>query len=327
MNPSDLVQAFCRLDAGLWARPQGLTLAEMVQGAGVSPEAVGRLLAALDDLGVLVQTEGSGGERHYTLRRRRGRQPLLPALTPAEWQAVLDALILAGGARPVFRLRQLVEQLAGIPAGGPVRRLVKGPPPLYRDAETGELVETWEMAAAARRQAEVHYRTARGAERTETVDPLGTVFVGWSGLWHLVLRDGKARIRTVPADRVLAVQLLDSRFRYPRGFSLHKWFAGSWGVERGPEYEVAIWFDAHPENVQQKVKRETLGRVGRTLVQQPDGTLVYRDRVSGLEELRRWLRGYGQSARVLAPPALRRRMRKSLERYLRRVAEVEAELP
>ncbi|MBC7324085.1 MAG: WYL domain-containing protein, partial [Moorella sp. (in: Bacteria)] len=65
---------------------------------------------------------------------------------------------------------------------------------------------------------------------------------------------------------------------------------------------VAIRFTAQ----QARWIRERQWHSSQTLEELPDGGLILRMHLSGLQEVKRWVFGFGSQAEVLAPPELRR---------------------
>lgn len=330
MNRSELFRAYLRILTLLQRKPEGQTMRQLVARIGYPEPMVRRVFRHMDEMSenLLLERRAETGDLVYSLKRSRKRRPLLERLRPAEVLALVDAVDLVGPTPATADLRR--QLLAGLvprgDASGTTRlmlRLVKGPPPLYRDPAVMETVRAWEAAARAAACCEVTYRSGRGRTRTGRLDPLGTVYLAGPGVWHLVGRSGRNRIRTLPAERVTAVIRIGAGSAPARDFTLADHFSLSWGVDRGRVYDVVIRFAPVPENMLAKVNRQTAGRQ-RQIERRPDGGFIYRDRVQGLDELRRWLRGYGLGAELLAPAALRQKMRTSLERYLERVAAVEA---
>jgi predicted DNA-binding transcriptional regulator YafY len=107
--------------------------------------------------------------------------------------------------------------------------------------------------------------------------------------------------RTFRLDRIAAVFPIDRGFVKPDNFNPDEWFAHSWGVAAGePPQEAVIVFD---ESVAPLIEHgrhhptETMRRLD-------DGTLEYRVRIGPLDELARWIAGFGGEARAIAPAVL-----------------------
>lgn len=86
-------------------------------------------------------------------------------------------------------------------------------------------------------------------------------------------------------------------------FSLEDYLQNSLGIERGPQvYEVIIRF--HRD--QARWIKERQWHPGQVMEELPDGSLVLKMPLSGLQEVKRWVLSFGSRAEVLAPPELRR---------------------
>ena len=85
-------------------------------------------------------------------------------------------------------------------------------------------------------------------------------------------------------------------------FSLEKFLANAWGVERGTvRYNIWLRFEC-------PMAREvasTKWHRSQTLISLPDGRVDAHFSVDGLEEILRWILGFGDMVEVLAPKELR----------------------
>lgn len=293
----------------------------------VAGRTIARDLKALAEKGLVEVREG---------RCHPGR-PFLPklSLTADQTLALLSHLEVQGQLLPRGEaLRRAEEKLRscllgeaarvvrgqGAAAGG--ARLVKGryylqPPEI--EARVTQLEE------ACRRCRRVRFRyTALNGETTRrTADPLGLVYYWLHDAWYLVAGVGEEEgqgegIRHFRLDRMAEVEVTEEGFSAPEGFDLERHMAPCWGVERGELYRVRIrFYDDY--NVLARLRRETAHRRSARLVPEAGGeTVLYTDEVSGLHELRVWVRSFGSSAEVLEPEQLRREVIESVERIVQR---------
>jgi predicted DNA-binding transcriptional regulator YafY len=125
--------------------------------------------------------------------------------------------------------------------------------------------------------------------------------------WYLI---GRCHVhdepRTFRLDRVAAVLPIGQSFERPAAFEPSRWFTNSWGVASSSEvHDVWIVFGApvapliehalhHPSEV--KSRRE-------------DGGIDYRVRIGPLDEIARWIAGFGGAAVAMSPPSLVDRVR------------------
>jgi predicted DNA-binding transcriptional regulator YafY len=272
-----------------------IPLRELAQKLDSSERTVYRDLAALEERGIAIErVDGS-----YRLLDRRAAS--LP-LTPRE-RLLLEILLESPSlsTQPAYRplLRSLRSKLA--PAGGAEngRPLLAGP---ERSGEiAGEIVEALEEAIGSSHSVSIRYGSLASGEAWRAVDPWVTVHR--AGAWYLVGRCHRHdEPRTFRLDRIRAVLPIGTSFERPK-FDVEAWFAASWGVEApagGPLHDVAIVFEPAVAPLIESARhhpRELKHRL-------PDGTLEYRVTLAALDEIARWIVGFGGSAHATAPAAL-----------------------
>lgn len=175
---------------------------------------------------------------------------------------------------------------------------------------TGELrggvLETLQQAILENRQAEILYSSLSGAsQRWRTLDPLR--LFERSGAWYLAahchIHD---EVRLFRLDRIEEVRDRTARaIHRASDFDLDAHLAGAWGAFVGQqELEIHLVFDGslkplltcachHPDE-----KVEVRG----------DGRIDYRVTLTSLEEIARWVLGFGRRVEVVAPDDLRERV-------------------
>ena len=118
-----------------------------------------------------------------------------------------------------------------------------------------------------------------------------------------------AEPRTFRLDRVAEVREIGTRFTRPADFDLDRYLEHTWSIFRGRRLqEVVVHFQASLAPLLEHARHHASERLARL----PDGTIEYRLRVSHLDELARWLVGFGGQAQVLEPAELARQMRELL---------------
>lgn len=172
------------------------------------------------------------------------------------------------------------------------------------------------LAAISRRQAvRITYDSLAEKQLIVTrLSPYRLLFSRRS--WYVVGRSSLHRgVRTFNLGRVRMLEPLADRFQIPRGFSIERYLRNAWHLipEPGPDRDVTIRF--HPL-VAQNVAEVTWHKTQR-LKMLSDGSLEFRVRVSGLNEISWWVLGYGDQALVVKPPALRELIVRRAERLLK----------
>lgn len=171
----------------------------------------------------------------------------------------------------------------------------------------------------------VSYRTRQNEDQEKIVSPLGTVYYWVQDDWYLVALDEHGSLCLFRGERIRNMGETWLTFAYPDDFSLEKCFAEPWGVEMADEvYDVEIVFFNH-FRVIDKVRAQVAHRATARITEFDDKSVVLRDRVRGLTEIRAWMRQFGSSAMALKPEALRTEMARSAkklhEKYSREVSD------
>ncbi len=115
---------------------------------------------------------------------------------------------------------------------------------------------------------------------------------------HCAMRND---IRLFAIDRIEQIRLTDDLFELPGDFDAETYMASSFGVYQGEPVKVRIRFSAEVAGyVSEKMWHPT-----QALTPASDGGIVFTAEVAGIDEIKRWIMGWGSAAQVLEPPALR----------------------
>jgi len=136
--------------------------------------------------------------------------------------------------------------------------------------------------------------------------------------WYLLAHDpDRGAIRTFALGRITAAVLTDQRFAKPASFDPQKYLGDSFGVMKGHgDYEVLIEFDAWATDL----LRGRQWHPSQTVKELRNGGSRMSLRLSGLEEIERWLLSWGTHANVLQPAPLALRLREIAARLVERYA-------
>lgn len=124
--------------------------------------------------------------------------------------------------------------------------------------------------------------------------------------WYVVgHHSGRGEVRCLKLNRFRAISLTDQPYTIPAGFSLKKHLGNAWRMIRGKKtYEVELRFDSE--------FAETIADTHWHDTQQidwlQDGSIIFRCKVEGLDEIVWWVLSMGPHCTVLAPPELRERV-------------------
>ena len=126
-------------------------------------------------------------------------------------------------------------------------------------------------------------------------------------LWYLVAYDLKRnKPLTFALPRITNVVVTKDHFEKPEDFSPEKFFANALGVLGGDgNFLVVIRFKAEIADL----VREREWHESQEKCELPSGGLELRLRLGALAEIERWVLGWGASAEVVKPAALREKIR------------------
>lgn len=121
----------------------------------------------------------------------------------------------------------------------------------------------------------------------------------------------RQEIRWFRVDRIRSLQRLDASFERKPDFNARDHLAMIFQHEvGGVPVTVRIWFDAKTA----PYIRERRWHPTQVLEEHGDGAVTLQMVVRGLNDVKRWVLGYGQGAIVREPPELVKMLRQEVER-------------
>lgn len=205
----------------------------------------------------------------------------------------------------------VTEKLIGSSGRGTKSQAETASPVAFRMSEI-RLDEQGEKAFALLSQAERNSRTVQfkyvdkeQRESERTVDPYG--FILSTGRVYLVAYDHTRKEKRVFAvDNIIDPEALGKTFVKPADFNVEEFAAASISgvLHSGQLTAVRVRFIARV------AKAAIAARVvaERAIDRRPDGSVEITYNVADVDELLRWVLGWGAQAEVLDPPAVRMRM-------------------
>jgi proteasome accessory factor B len=129
--------------------------------------------------------------------------------------------------------------------------------------------------------------------------------------WYLFAQDlERAQVRTFALPRMRNVSLTTKGFRRPPDFSISRILSGSFGVHSaGKKQRIRLQFDSFAA----RLVSERTWHESQRIQPLPDGSMILRLELGGLEEIERWILSWGSHVRVLEPRALADKIRKEAE--------------
>jgi len=120
--------------------------------------------------------------------------------------------------------------------------------------------------------------------------------------WYMIGYDeGRGDVRTFALGRMEEPSVCEERFTRPKNFDPAEYLSGSFAVMKGEgDYEVVIEFDAWGTDL----LRGRQWHASQQITELPAGGSRMTMRLSGLEEVERWVLGWGTHCHVAAPVPL-----------------------
>lgn len=310
-----------RLREALEKNSAGLSIAEIAQLLHVTPRSVRRYLGYLRVTTPIEALPAAPGRENVWRIKPSERARAVPlrrapaycllatraAFDPLKGSALFDALDLLYGQ---------VLQVASRPSKGPMEGEIRGdvrlderflyvsPPPVSYAARAEEIDDLF-RAVADLHVLRFRYVPREPGARAERIVAHPYALYLRAGALHVVALDvEQAEVRALPFDRLsdLAISS-DERFAVPADFRASELVHGIFGVAPGPaRVRVLVEFDAraadeirgHKLHPAQKIATAPDGRV-RLSLPLPEALLP---------EVRRWVLGFADAARVIEPPEL-----------------------
>ena len=185
--------------------------------------------------------------------------------------------------------------------------------PAARHDQLRQLYETARKAVADHRTLKGRYISfAEKKQIRVAVRPYWLVF--HERAWYVIGHSrSHGEIRTFKLGRFVDLALTDEQFKRPKT-TLEEYLGNAWRfIPEGREHTVRLRFAPMvAANVAEVHWHPT-----QKVTWQDDGSILFEVRVDGLGEIAWWILGYGDQAEVLAPKALRDRIRNTAKNMLR----------
>jgi predicted DNA-binding transcriptional regulator YafY len=208
-------------------------------------------------------------------------------------------------------INEVAEKLVGS-ASRSARARVEAPSPMaFRFAEI-RLDERGELAFALLSSAErngrsvrFHYLDKEARSSTRTVDPYG--FIVNAGRVYCVAYDHKRRgMRTFAVDSVTEPKVLAKTFVRPSDFNVEAYAAASISGVLHAEKTTAVRVCFASRVAKAAIAARVVAE--REIEHRDDGSVEIRYEVADVDELVRWVLGWGTQAEIMSPPEARIRI-------------------
>lgn len=168
-----------------------------------------------------------------------------------------------------------------------------------------KLFQTLSESVLRSRELEFDYRSLRSADfERRRIQPWHLCCV--ENQWYVIGFDLERQAkRTFAVTRIRKVKVSRKTFVRPADFSIKQHLGGAFGIFTGPgDHIIRLRFDAWAA----RLIRERFWHESQKVTDRRDGGADMELRLSTLEEIERWILGWGAHVEVLGPTELRRKI-------------------
>jgi predicted DNA-binding transcriptional regulator YafY len=168
-----------------------------------------------------------------------------------------------------------------------------------------------QLLEACRRKQKVwiHYFAPSG-ESKRIIDPYFLDIYRGTNPYLIAFCNERQEIREFRVDRIRELKILKEKFEIDPNFDRKAYQEKKFQYQGGNEVvEMAIWFDVKTA----PYIRERIWHTSQSITEEDDGSLILHLKTAGLQDLKRWVLGYGKGAKVLAPNELVQLVREEIK--------------
>jgi predicted DNA-binding transcriptional regulator YafY len=146
-----------------------------------------------------------------------------------------------------------------------------------------------------------YYAASHNTESERIVDPYFLDIYRGTNPYLIAFCNKRNDFRDFRVDRIRELKVLAETFEIDPSFDIKAYQDKKFQYQRGDQVvNVAIWFDAQTA----PYIRERVWHSSQSISEHDDSSLTLELKISGLEDVKRWVLGYGKGAKVLEPPEL-----------------------
>jgi predicted DNA-binding transcriptional regulator YafY len=304
-------------------RPRGMTLHEIADKLQVSLRSARRYIKEVGHHYELEKDPARSGAPLWRMRpeerprkvemRRTQAYALLAArrlFEPMRGSALYDEIDLAIKNLTTLASRPGRGPNAGVADARLEERFLHLPfAPKDYSAKTEELDVLYQSVADLRPMT-CQYRDAQGQQSAVTLHPYAMVMYK-DAIYAVGKHLESGEIRTYALDRMQDAEFSTTeRFELPADFNVDAWFQGQFGIWRGKD-KVRVVIDFAPRVAEYVRSRRV--HPSQRLTQLRGGGVRLTMQVADTTEVTSWVLGFGETARVVEPEALRSRVIEELK--------------
>ena len=155
-----------------------------------------------------------------------------------------------------------------------------------------------------------YYAATTNTKSERTIDPYLLNIYRGTNPYVIAYCHLRKALRDFRIDRIQQLRVLNTTFVRDPDFDPQKYLKDRFQYESGDRlYDIEIYFDS----VTAPFIRERRWHKSQEISERDDGSLVLKLKVSSLNDIKRWVLGYGKGAIVQNPPELVQMMRDEIE--------------
>lgn len=296
---------------------RGLTLDDLAEECGVDRRTIHRDLNAVQEAGYTLTSEWVEGKKVYSfLTKSRNIPPITFTLNQLMSLYLLRSLGIHLAGTPfqeeVDELFRTITSVLPDRYVAHLERIARVSLPLLHGARdySDLAVHIAEMQRALLHQYRIHLlyaKKGRGEAETYDVDPYTLIFHK-GGIYLLGLAHNRQAMRLFALERIRGIQATRQRFEIPGDFQPEDHFRTAFGLVQDKPMKVRVRFS--PEVAHTVTER--IWQQGQQIWTDTEQRVIIEFEAAGEMELVSWILSYGMHAEVLAPPELRKEVKRQI---------------
>jgi predicted DNA-binding transcriptional regulator YafY len=280
----------------------GVSVAGLMDALGISKATLYRDLGTLEAAGLPLSKENRNGTAFYRLEQGA---PAKGQPTPLQLAALRLARLFLAPLEGTRMVTQYDTFLARWKRTSSAEVSIRTSPNTQSYREHLQIID--EAFFRGRRLRIFYENAASGQLGERTVEPVELKIEQTVQLYLHAFDTGSRQIRTYKPSRIKAVELLDEQAAQHPEYASDDPFAHAVKTWSAPPIDVVIRISARKARFLQEYPLR-----GQSLAPQPDGSTLVCATVAGIQEVSKWVLGWGRDATVLSPPQLRQAVQEEL---------------
>jgi len=169
----------------------------------------------------------------------------------------------------------------------------------YSDKQ--DIIDTLTDAVFRRLTCTVQYHSFHDDQTKQfRIDPL-SFFERDGGLYLFTRTTDYGHIRVLAVERIIGLDLSSEIFSPPDQFDPEALLEKAFGIVYGDPFELKLGITADTA----RYVKERRWATEQTIIEQPDGSIIFSIKTSGWFEVKRWILSFGSQVEVLEPQEMR----------------------